>query len=283
MASSILRVFPRKTSMTPTDDLAVVGDPGLLRPDVDEVHISVAFTWDIEEGKRLREAWAQYYPVVRIGGPALNGEGGEFEPGMYVKEGVTFTSRGCIRRCPWCLVDSPLRLLGIKAGWIVQDNNILATGKEHMGNVFEMLKTQHRGIKFAGGLDTRLVDDWVAEQLRNLRISEVFLAADSNGALKPLAKAVQRLSFLSRDKLRCYVLCAYGDETIEEAENRLRAVWEIGCLPFAQLYQPADRYIKYDRAWKQLARTWSRPAIMKARAWLEVVKEEEDEMAKEVA
>lgn len=249
--------------MTPSDPYAFVGDPPLWRPEADEVHVSVSFTWDRKEGQRLGLAWAQYYPLVKVGGPALGGEGGEFEPGMYVKQGVTFTSRGCIRRCPWCLVDSPLRLLEIKPGWIVQDNNFLATGRKHMGKVFEMLRAQRRAIKFAGGLDTRLVNDWVAEQLSGVRISEVFLAADTNGALKPLGQAVLRLPFLSRDKLRCYVLCAYGDETIEEAEERLKAVWEIGCLPFAQLYQPADRYIKYDRAWKQLARRWSRPAATK--------------------
>jgi len=162
------------------------------------------------------------------------------------------------------LVDSPLRLLEIKPGWIIQDNNFLATGRQHMGKVFEMAKQQRRAIKFAGGLDTRLIDDWVAEQLRGLRISEVFLAADTNEALKPLAQAVKRLSSLPRNKLRCYVLCAYKDKDQNEAEERLRAVWDIGCLPFAQLYQPPDQYIKYNKEWRDLARRWSRPAIIKS-------------------
>jgi len=260
----IVRVFPRRTSYTPRDDYAFVGDPGLFLPSADEVHVSVSFTWDIDEGKRLAEAWANHYPVVKLGGPAIDGEDGEFEPGMYVKEGVTFTSRGCIRRCPWCLVDSPLRLLEIKPGWIIQDNNILATGREHIAKVFEMLKSQPRAAKFAGGLDCRLIDDWVAEELKMLRISEAFLAADTSVALKPLTEAVERLDFLSRNQLRCYVLCAYENETPEEAEKRLEAVWGMGCLPFAQLYQPPDHYIRYDRRWKTLARRWSRPAIMKA-------------------
>jgi len=161
-------------------------------------------------------------------------------------------------------VDSPLRLLEIKPGWIVQDNNLLATGRKHMGKVFKMLKWQRKAAKFAGGLDARLVDDWVAEQLRGLRISEVFLAADTNGALNPLAQATKRLSFLPRNKLRCYVLCAYKGAGQEEAEERLRAVWDIGCLPFAQLYQPPDQYIKYNKEWRDLARRWSRPAIIKS-------------------
>ena len=100
-----IRVFPRRTSMTPTDELSFIGDPPLFRSDADEVHISVTFTWDLKEGHRLRDAWANYYDVVKIGGPAINGElPDEFVPGMYVKHGVTITSRGCNRRCPWCLV-----------------------------------------------------------------------------------------------------------------------------------------------------------------------------------
>jgi hypothetical protein len=58
------------------------------------------------------------------------------------------------------------------------------------------------------------------------------------------------------------VLIGYGAESLTEAEHRLRAVWEIGCLPFAMLYQPPDRYEHYGRDWKALARLWSRPAAM---------------------
>jgi hypothetical protein len=104
VVSGIIRVFPRKTSLTPNDPLAYVGDPPLWRPEADEVHVSVTFTWDIEEGQRLKEAWAQYYPVVKIGGPAFASETNDFEVGKYVKPGVTFTSRGCNNHCPWCLV-----------------------------------------------------------------------------------------------------------------------------------------------------------------------------------
>lgn len=225
------------------------------------MHVSVVFTWDVEEGRRLAQAWAQYYPQVLLGGPAIDGEGADFTGGMYVKRGVTFTSRGCIRRCPWCLIDGPLRLLDpLEPGWIVQDNNFLATGKNHMEKVFEMLNKQPKAAKFAGGLDSRLLDDWVAEQLCRLRVSEIFLAADTKDSLSSLATAVERLHFFPRRKLRCYVLCGYGNETSEEAEERLREVWAIGCLPFAQLYQPPDHYIEYREEWKSLARRWSRPA-----------------------
>lgn len=250
--------------MTPTDDMAFVGDPPLFRPEADEVHVSCCFAWDIEEAYRLQEAWSLHYDDVRIGGPAITGSSGEFVLGRYVKEGVTFTSRGCDRKCPWCLVpewEGRLSLLDVKPGWIVNDNNLLMTPREHQEAVFEMLRKQRKRVSFPGGLDCRLINDWVAGQLRTLRIEQAFLAADTEGALRPLRKAVEKLSFLSRRQLRCYVLIAFDGETVAEATKRLEAVWKIGCLPFAQLFQPPE-WIEYSREWKALARTWSRPAAM---------------------
>ena len=262
-----LRVFPRKTSMTPRDDMIFIGDPPLFRPDADEVHISVTFTWDIEEGYRLRDAWCNYYSDVRIGGPAISGSNGVFIPGQYLRHGVTITSRGCDRKCPWCLVpeqEGNIKLLDVKPGYIVQDNNLLATPREHQEKVYAMLRKQKKAAVLSGGLDARLVDDWVTDQFCNMRIKSIFLAADTKGSLNSLARAVDKLAFLGREKLRCYVMIGYNGETQEEATERLQAVWDIGCLPFAQLYQPPDEFINYPYEWKSLARTWSRPAAMRS-------------------
>jgi len=268
---TIIRVFPRKTSMTPTDAYAFVGDPPLWRPPADEVHVSVTFTWDLREGIRLYEAWKQHYPTVKLGGSAVpvsmsDGiNGGEFVAGRYLKHGVTITTRGCVRKCPWCLVpqtEGELRALPIVPGWIVQDNNLLAAPIAHIAKVFRMLGAQNRAVSFPGGLDSRFIDRIIAAELGALNIREVFLATDTEAALEPLKEAVGYLPFLSRRQLRCYVLLGFGNDTIEKATKRLEAVWAIGCLPFAQLFQPPDHHIQYSAQWKALARRWSRPAIM---------------------
>lgn len=255
--------------MTPKDSMAFVGDPPMIRTDADEVHISVCFTWDILKADRLAKAWGQYYPVVRVGGPAFGSDCNGFVPGFYVRQGVTFTSRGCNNSCPWCLVperEGKLRPIGdFSIGNIIQDNNLLQCDREHIDRVFAMLRTRH-AIEFTGGLDSRLITDPVADGLRSLRVRQLFLSCDTKEALKPLRRAASKLSGFNRNHLRCYVLIAYGGETISEAVDRLRDVWVAGFVPFAQLYQPKDRYIEYSKEWKDLARTWSRPAAMKARA-----------------
>lgn len=262
----ILRIFPRKTALTPDDPMAIVGDPPLWRPVTDEVHVSVTFTWDRAEGQRLAEAWGLYYLVVKLGGPAFDVCPGEFVPGRYLRHGVTFTTRGCNNNCPWCLVPKRegrlMEIPNFAPGYIIQDNNLLQASRQHLEKVGAMLNSQRRYSVLSGGIDARLVNGWRLEWLRGLRIRELFLAADTNMALRPLEKAIKRLN-LPRDKCRVYVLLAYNGESIDNATERLKTVWQIGGMPFAQLYQPTGHWIRYSQEWKRLAREWSRPAIMK--------------------
>lgn len=53
----IARVFPRRTAASPTDNMAFFGPPTIeniadcIKAVVNEVHISVAFTWDLERAE----------------------------------------------------------------------------------------------------------------------------------------------------------------------------------------------------------------------------------------
>ena len=251
--------------MTPRDDYAFVGDPPLFLPqEKTEVHVSCTFTWDIAEAHRLANAWNRYYPTF-IGGCAARSDAGEFVPGLYLRQGVTITSRGCNNQCPWCYVPSregKIREIGIRIGNEIQDNNLLQCNRAHIAEVFDMLRSQ-RAIQFSGGLDSRLITSTIADDLRSLKVSQLFTACDSPGALKPLERASRLLAGFTRQQLRCYVLVGFGNDTVNQAEERLEQVWALGFMPFVQLYQCTER-VNYSKEWRALARTWSRPAAMKA-------------------
>ena len=256
---SIARVFPTRTNMTPTDQDAYFSYPGLFTPVYDEVHISTIFIWDKVDAKRLVTAWANHGETIRIGGCAFDDPGGEFVPGMYLKKGITITSRGCPFNCWFCYVprrEGKIRELEIKEGNIIQDSNFLACSKGHRQQVYEMLKKQ-RAIEFKGGLDLRLLTDWDIEQLRGLKIKELWFACDSKEALKPLRKIADKLRLFTRDQKHCYVLIGWDRQ---EEEMRLNAVLEFGFMPFAQLYKDESEK-KYSREWKEFATHWSRPAF----------------------
>ena len=262
----MIRVFPNRTKWTPTDELAFVGDPPLFRPQQMPVRVSVTFTWDLLEGQRLAKAWANYYNDVEIGGPAFGDPGCEFEPGRFIKEGVTITSRGCSKKCKFCFVpgrEGAVRELPIKEGWIVQDNNLLACSKLHIEKVFDMLRNQPHPADFNGGLDTIYLQDWHRDLLDSIRLKQMFFACDTPAGIKPLERAAGILDGISRNKRFCYVLIGFDGEKLADAERRLERVFDLGFLPFAQLYQ-GEQKREYPKDWRRVARTWSRPAAMKA-------------------
>ena len=137
----IIRVFPRRTKATPDDDLVRINQPPGFFDQADEIHISVAWTWDLPKAERLAKQWEQVAPV-KIGGPATGMPGDDFTPGMYLKKGYVITSRGCPNRCWFCSVwkrEGNIRELPITEGWNVLDDNLLACSDDHIKAVFKML------------------------------------------------------------------------------------------------------------------------------------------------
>jgi len=242
-----------------------VGEPPLGCPDFDEVHISVCFTWDLPKIEHLARNWFPY-GKIEVGGPAVNGSRDEFVPGMYLRNGVVITSRGCPKRCPWCLSskrEGPLRELDIKDGWNIEDNNLLACSRKHIEDVFEMLRRQPMPVELIGGLDIDYLKPWHVDLIKSLRLKSIWVACDELKKLSQLDKAKDLLSDFNKSKLRCYVLIGFNGESIEQAEMRLVTVYEKGFLPLAMLYQPAS-FIHYDKSWRTLQRNWCRPAIIKS-------------------
>lgn len=126
-----------------------------------------------------------------------------------------------------------------------------------------MLNAQARGACFRGGLQPSRLKDWHVDQLRGLRtIKEVWLSCDRPGVLPALRRAAERLAWLGRRKIRCYVMVGYGGATPAQDLDRLEAVWDAGCLPFAQPYQPPAESRTNSPELRALVREWSRPAAM---------------------
>jgi hypothetical protein len=274
--SEVIRVFPARTKWTPDDPLAFVGEPPLFRPGnrFTPVMVSVTFTWQRRRAEQIANSWRMYYDNVRVGGPAYDDPGGEFVPGRFLKKGCTITSRGCVKKCGWCKVpfaEGELRELAIQPGWIVQDNNLLACTKPHILAVFAMLRQQKRAIFFNGGLDKDFFKPWHRELFDSIAIGELWFACDTSD-LAHLERARKLLEGIPLRKLRCYTMIGYDHETLEQAERRIERVFDLGFLPFCQLYQPptADQPTKvYSAEWKAVMKKWCRPAAYRKSAAME--------------
>jgi len=276
-SSTIIRVFPRRTSATPVDSLTVINrGPGLgLGYDfdaVDEVHVSCTFTWDLPRAHWLVRQWGRVADV-KLGGPALDAKGGEFVVGRYLKPGCVITSRGCPNHCWFCAAwrreGRKIRELEIKDGWNVFDNNILACSEKHVRNVFRMLRRQSEPIEFTGGLEAKILQRWHAKLLASIRFNSVYFAYDTPDDWEPLVNASKLLqsvsglnfnsakSLSSSDlisyKFRCYVLIGYKKDTIEKAVDRLTRTCKLGFVPFAMLFNKDIQ----SGEWRATQRLWS--------------------------
>jgi hypothetical protein len=262
----IARVFPRRTNATPVDELAFIGEPGLFVPDVDEVHVSVTFTYDLPCAEKLARAWERIAPV-KIGGPATGMPGSAFEPGRYLREGYVITSRGCPNFCWFCSVpkrEGNIRELPIRDGWNVLDDNLLACSKEHIRSVFAMLARQSHRAEFTGGLEAARLKSWHVDALRDLRPKQLFFAYDTPEDRDPLYEAGRLLLDAGFTRashaLRAFVLIGYPGDTPEAAEKRLVETLEMGFTPMAMYYR--DEKNEVPREWWKFRRLWSRPAAI---------------------
>lgn len=264
-----LRVFPRKTNATPEDDMVRFDIPTLFDHPT-EVHVSVTFTWDIEKGKRLADAWSMVCDNVKIDGPAFGNMGGEFTPGLYLKKGYTITSRGCPNHCWFCSVpkrEGYIRELEIKDGWIVTDNNLLACSRPHIEKVFAMLERQHEHPVFTGGLEAKLLEAWHLEYLVKLKPTSLFFAYDTSDDYEPLVEAAKLLRHYNMIRkgnhaIRCYVLIGWKNDKIDKANERLEKVARLGYMPFAMLYNHGEEREQDRKEWVSFARTWANPWIV---------------------
>lgn len=272
----IARVFPRRTRATPNDVLAFVGEPPKVLPALDEVHISVTFTWDIREARRIAPLWKRAARCpVKLGGPALGERGGDSTPGMFLRDGYVITSRGCPNvhqkpdgsyvpsKCWFCSVpqrEGPVRQLPITEGYNVLDDNLLACSQNHILAVVDMLRRQKLGRpQFTGGIEAALLKPWSASALRSCNPKQVFFALDTADDWEPLVRAADlcwKAGFTpASHTLRCFVLCGFPTDDVESAALRMVAVSRLGIVPMAMRWQRPK-----DVEWQIFQKRWARPA-----------------------
>lgn len=162
---------------------------------------------------------------------------------------ILFSSRGCIRRCPFCSVPILEPEFEVKESIrhiiypghnkvIFWDNNILAS--PHWKDIFYELEELDLEVDFNQGLDARLLSEDVAGSLCKLKVPIVRLAYDSKGIRIPLRKAIELLKATGIRGRRVIVYCLYNysTDTPEDFLNRIRDLLEWGVAAYPMRYEP---------------------------------------------
>jgi len=179
---------------------------------------------------------------------------------------IGFTSRGCIRNCPWCVVPvaegrirdhAPITefLHPDHKKLMLLDNNFLASPRWRQ-NLHEIAA---RGLKvcFNQGLDIRLVTHEVALCLSQINYRDqhfkrprLYFAFDQPCMEKSVVNGIQLLkeAGIPPSHLMFYVLVGYNT-TLEEDLHRINLLKQEGVLPFVMPYN-----FRKDPPYKDLAR-----------------------------
>lgn len=180
---------------------------------------------------------------------------------------ILFSSRGCIRKCPFCSVsqleptfearESIKQLIypGHKKV-VLWDNNILAS--PYWRNVFSELEESGLEVDFNQGIDARLLTEEVAVRLKKLRTPIIRLAYDNKSVKGPLRKAIGRLNSTGVNGRRIVVYCLYNhSDTPADFLERIQDLISWGVVSYPMRYQslepaPKDSHISSNWTREQL-------------------------------
>lgn len=176
---------------------------------------------------------------------------------------IGFLTRGCVNKCPWCVV--PKKEGGVKPyrEWtdikrpesrdiVFMDNNVLASdhGIRQMGKMIG----QPIRIDFNQGMEARRVTPEIAEIISRLKWKTfIRFACDTDKALDEIVRITELLGKygVKPQKLFVYMLVTAD---IESAERRAIALRTLGVNPFAQPYRDFENKIEPTKEMKALAR-----------------------------
>lgn len=228
-------------------------------PNPDEVYISCVFPWKAPYALGISK---MFNCKVHIGGSGVeldNQLPDEIEHIMpdydlySIHYSMGFTSRGCNRNCPWCIIPKKEGVIRDHApidefyvSWWKKlrllDNNFLQSPRWYE-NLKEIIARKIR-VDFNQGLDIRLIDQENAKMLAKCRYSDtdfseprLRFAFDLPEIEDQVIEGIGHLfkAGIKPRHLFFYVLCGY-ETTFEEDYHRFEVLNKLGVLPFIMVY-----------------------------------------------
>lgn len=164
-----------------------------------------------------------------------------------------FTSRGCIRKCKWCVVlekegsirdNAPIsEFLDPRHDKVILlDNNFQASPRWREN--LDFIKDRDLKVNFNQGLDIRLVDREFAEALASVKYYDwrfksrrLHFAFDDLRYEKKLDKGIKILNDagIQNHRLMFYILVGFNS-TFEEDLYRTNKIMDLGALPYIMIY-----------------------------------------------
>lgn len=175
-----------------------------------------------------------------------------------------FLTRGCPRKCPFCIVSKKegaqsKKVADLEQFWHGQktikllDPNLLAC--ENPYALLKQLIDSKAWVDFTQGIDVRLLDDDLLDLLLQIKIKTIHFAWDNPRD----EKTREKLEWFARTaiknksdyvKYKCYVLTNYWSSTAEDLE-RVYYLRDLGIDPYLMIYdkEHAPRKLRAMQRW----------------------------------
>jgi hypothetical protein len=166
-----------------------------------------------------------------------------------------YTSRGCVRRCPWCVVprkEGKPRVVAELEDFVREQKRVmlldpnLTALPDHFERVLVQALERKLSLDISQGIDARLLTAEQAELLTRQawRLwKPLHTALDSPAVADPFRRAVGLLTaagFPVRDRLGVYILVGF-DSSPEEDVDRVRLVRDLDALPWVMCFRRKGR------------------------------------------
>ncbi len=212
---------------------------------------------------------------------------------------IGFTTRGCFRKCSFCVNKKYSRckkhadvnefLDETRPGIYLWDDNILACGKD-WENILNQLNFTGKPFQFRQGLDIRLITEKRAKILsQSMYYGDYIFAFDHIEDKDIIIKKLRIWRKYCKKTTKLYVLCAYDphnsnitlsnyDPELIDVINtfeRIKILMEHGCLPYIMRYEDYNTS-KFRDVYVQLARWCNQPQFFKKKSFGEFCKANQD-------
>lgn len=172
-----------------------------------------------------------------------------------------YSTRGCVRRCPFCNVrekDGDLRVVAEFGDlWngrdtlVLLDANLTAAPVEHFTKLCDDATREAVTLDFSQGLDARLLTAWHAIVLARSRTTRrMHMAFDSVSDEGAVREAIQVMSFagIPAHRLVFYVLIGFDTSEAEDL-YRVELLRSLGADPFVMPFDRTDDYQRRFARW----------------------------------
>jgi hypothetical protein len=199
----------------------------------------------------------------------------------YTDYSIGFVTRGCFRKCPFCINQkfdrvfehSPLEEFydPTRKKICLLDDNFL--GCSNWKSILQQLIATGKSFKFKQGLDERILTVEKCEMLFNLRYDGDFtFAFDSIKDYDLIHKKLEMIKKYNhrRKSVKFYVLTGFASTDATDIENtfkRIALLQQYQCLPYLMRYMNKNdipwKSSKYSSLYISMARWCNQPSIFK--------------------